>query len=156
MLGKRRAHLAPIIRPFYVLLIWKLIKRKVLNSPCNFLTSDNSFNPNRIRACLDFVFFRRVDFVWLLMSNSRLLRIRGLISKPSRQLADSCLMVNYLDARMLWRKIRWSDSFSEILVFTKNQRYGQLFAHIDQLKSIPLTGLLMAHNHMSQLSKRNM
>ena len=25
----------------------------------------------------------------------------GLISKPSRQLTDSCLIVNYLDARML-------------------------------------------------------
>ncbi|WP_337809602.1 hypothetical protein, partial [Prevotella pectinovora] len=48
------------------------------------------------------------------------------ISKPSRQLADNCLTANGLIASILRQKTRQSDSFSEILVFAKNQRYGQL------------------------------
>ena len=48
------------------------------------------------------------------------------ISKPTRQKADNCLAGNYLIDRILRQKTRQSDSFSEILVFTKNQRYGQL------------------------------
>ena len=48
------------------------------------------------------------------------------ISKPSRQLADSWITVNWLDVRILQQKTRQSDSFSAILGFTENQRYGQL------------------------------
>ena len=36
------------------------------------------------------------------------------------------MIVNYLSVRILQRKTRWSDSFSAILGFTKNLRYGQL------------------------------
>ena len=53
---------------------------------------------------------------------------------------DSCFTFNYLFVRTLQRKTRWSDSFSEIFGFTENQRNGQLFAHIYQLKLIPPTG----------------
>ena len=48
------------------------------------------------------------------------------ISKPSRQLSDNCPTANGLIASILRQKTRQSDSFSEILVFAKNQRYGQL------------------------------
>ena len=48
------------------------------------------------------------------------------ISKPSRQLPDNRKTVNYLSIRILRRKTRQSDSFWEILGFTKNQRYWQL------------------------------
>ncbi|KIP63018.1 hypothetical protein ST43_01520 [Prevotella pectinovora] len=44
----------------------------------------------------------------------------------TRQLADNRQVVNCLSVRMLQPKTRWSDSFPEILVFTENQRYGQL------------------------------
>lgn len=48
------------------------------------------------------------------------------ISKPSRQLPDDRKTANYLSVRILRRKTRQSDSFWEILCFTKNQRYWQL------------------------------
>ena len=44
----------------------------------------------------------------------------------TRQLADNRQVVNCLSVRMLQPKTRWSDSFSEILVFTENHRYWQL------------------------------
>ena len=34
-------------------------------------------NPNRLLGLAWILFFRRVDFVWLLMSNSELLRIKN-------------------------------------------------------------------------------
>ena len=47
------------------------------------------------------------------------IRLRQFLSsaKPSRQLADNWLTVNYLFVRMLQQKTRWSDSFLEILDF---------------------------------------
>ena len=40
-----------------------------------------------IRACLDFL-FRRMDFVWLLMSNSELLRIKNKQKAPYKKTKD--------------------------------------------------------------------
>ena len=39
--------------------------------------SNPSLNPNRSLGLAWILFFRRVDFVWLLMSNSELLRIKN-------------------------------------------------------------------------------
>ena len=72
------------------------------------------------------------------------LTISPFISKPSRQLADSCQTVNYLFIKILQRKTRQSDSFSEILVFTKNQRYLQLlliFTNLSPNRSVVMACL---------------
>ena len=60
------------------------------------------------------------------------------LSSASRQLADSRKVVNYLTVRILQQKTRQSDSFSEILGFSKNQRYVQLSLIL--IKLIPPTG----------------
>ena len=65
-----------------------------------------------------------------------------LISKPSRQLADSWMIVNYLFVRILRRKTRWSDSFSAILAFTENQVIFTTFTHIYQHRLISPTGYI--------------
>ena len=44
--------------------------------------SNPSLNPNRSLGLAWILFFRRVDFVWLLMSNSGLLRIKNKQKAP--------------------------------------------------------------------------
>ncbi|MCI6048818.1 MAG: hypothetical protein MR736_09710, partial [Prevotella pectinovora] len=44
-----------------------------------------AFNPNRSLGLAWILFFRRVDFVWLLMSNSGLLRIKNEQKTPYKK-----------------------------------------------------------------------
>ncbi|WP_288177228.1 hypothetical protein [Prevotella sp. CAG:592] len=47
--------------------------------------SNPSLNPNRSLGLAWILFFRRVDFVWLLMSNSGLLRIKNKQKAPYKK-----------------------------------------------------------------------
>ena len=47
--------------------------------------SNPSLNPNRSLGLAWILFFRRVDFVWLLMSNSGLLRIKNKQKTPYKK-----------------------------------------------------------------------
>ena len=56
---------------------------------------DNGFNPNRSLGLAWILLFRRVDFVWLLMSNSELLRIKNKQKTPYKKQKTASSYYNY-------------------------------------------------------------
>ncbi len=61
--------------------------------------SNPSLNPNRSLGLAWILFFRRVDFVWLLMSNSELLRIKNGQKTPyKKQKTASSYKISHLTA----------------------------------------------------------
>ena len=79
-----------------------------------------------------------IPAIWQFLSSANHPDGIPLICKLSRQLADNREIVNCLFVRILQQKTRQSDSFSEILGFSKNQRYVQLSLIL--IKLIPPTG----------------
>ena len=55
-----------------------------------------SFNPNRSLGLAWILFFRRMDFVWLLMSNSGLLRIKKRRKTPYENQKTASSYLNYI------------------------------------------------------------
>ncbi|KIP57214.1 hypothetical protein, partial [Prevotella pectinovora] len=55
-----------------------------------------AFNPNRSLGLAWILFFRRVDFVWLLMSNSGLLRIKNEQKTPYKKQKTASSYLNYI------------------------------------------------------------
>ena len=61
----------------------------------NLFKSKHVFIPNRSLGLLGFCYFRRVGFVWLLMSNSELLRIKNKQKAPYKKQKTASSYYNY-------------------------------------------------------------
>ena len=66
-----------------------------ITSVVAILGANISFNPNRSLGLAWILLFRRMDFVWLLMSNSELLRIKNKQKAPYKKQKTASSYYNY-------------------------------------------------------------
>ena len=61
------------------------LRKKISEKVKSVFSVKSVFNPNRSLGLAWILFFRRMDFVWLLMSNSELLRIKNKQKTPYKK-----------------------------------------------------------------------